>query len=169
MADSANSVSVQRLIPATPGAIFELLADPSRHREIDGSGTIQGPSSEGSRRLGLGDTFGMSMRMGLPYSTRNVVVAFEPDRLIAWQTLAAAPFDRVVTGRVWRYDLEQVDGGTVVRETWDISQEAALSRPLVRRFMAAQTRQNMTRTLERIERVLSGRTGSGELFADPSN
>ncbi len=155
MPDSRDSVSVQRLIPVEAAEIFDLLADPARHREIDGSGTVQGPSATGPRRLALGDTFGMSMRMGLRYSTRNVVVAFEPDRVIAWQTLAAAPLDRVVTGRVWRYDLEPVDGGTLVRETWDISREAALSRPLVRRFMAEQTRVNMTRTLERIEQVLT--------------
>ena len=34
-------------------------------------------------------------------------------------------------GRIWRYELEPVDGGTLVRETWDISQEAGLSKPLV--------------------------------------
>ena len=34
-------------------------------------------------------------------------------------------------GRIWRYELEPVDGGTLVRETWDISQEASLSKPLV--------------------------------------
>ncbi|HRW20196.1 MAG TPA: hypothetical protein P5181_15280, partial [Dermatophilaceae bacterium] len=66
------------------------------------------------------------------------------------------PFDRVVTGRVWRYRLEPVEGGTRVTETWDIGREAALSRPLVRRFMSDSTRTAMTRTLERIEQVLAG-------------
>ena len=96
---SSDSISVSRVVPAPAAAIFALLADPSRHPEIDGSGTVVAPRSPGSRTLRLGDTFGMSMRMGLPYSTRNVVIELEPDRLIAWQTLAAAPFDRVVTGR----------------------------------------------------------------------
>lgn len=155
MTDARNLVTVQRLIPAPAAAIFDLLADPSRHPQIDGSGTVIAPTSAGSRRLGLGDTFGMSMKLGVPYSTRNVVVEFEPDRLIAWQTLAAAPLDKVVTGRVWRYDLEPVEGGTIVRETWDISREAPLSRPVVRRMMAASTRENMARTLERIASVVA--------------
>ncbi|MGB2700024.1 MAG: SRPBCC family protein [Candidatus Phosphoribacter baldrii] len=155
MTDARNLVTVQRLIPAPAAAIFDLLADPSRHPQIDGSGTVIAPTSAGSRRLGLGDTFGMSMKLGVPYSTRNVVVEFEPDRLIAWQTLAAAPLDKVVTGRVWRYELEPVEGGTIVRETWDISREAPLSRPLVRRMMAASTRENMARTLERIASVVA--------------
>lgn len=155
MTDARNLVTGQRLIPAPAAAIFDLLADPSRHPQIDGSGTVIAPTSAGSRRLGLGDTFGMSMKLGVPYSTRNVVVEFEPDRLIAWQTLAAAPLDKVVTGRVWRYELEPVEGGTIVRETWDISREAPLSRPVVRRMMAASTRENMARTLERIASVVA--------------
>ena len=155
MIDARNLVTVQRLIPAPAAAIFDLLADPSRHPQIDGSGTVIAPTSAGSRRLGLGDTFGMSMKLGVPYSTRNVVVEFEPDRLIAWQTLAAAPLDKVVTGRVWRYELEPVEGDTIVRETWDISREAPLSRPVVRRMMAASTRENMARTLERIASVVA--------------
>ena len=85
---------------------------------------------------------------------------FEEDRRIAWQTLAAAPIDKVLTGRVWRYELQPVDGGTIVRETWDISREATLSRPIVRRLMGAQTRINMARTLERIESAVAG-TGLG--------
>jgi hypothetical protein len=37
MAES-NVVTVERVIAAEPQAIFDLLADPRRHREIDGSG-----------------------------------------------------------------------------------------------------------------------------------
>jgi uncharacterized protein YndB with AHSA1/START domain len=160
MTSPRDTITVQRLIPAPAAAIFALIADPSRHPEIDGSGTVIGPHSAGPRRLGLGDTFGMSMKMGVGYSTRNVVIEFEQDRRIAWQTLAAAPIDKVLTGRVWRYELEPVEGGTIVRETWDISREAVTSRPFVRRFMGAQTRENMTRTLERIDGVVTG-TGRG--------
>ncbi len=155
MSLNRDRITVQRLIPAPASAIFDLLADPSRHREIDGSGTVQGPRSGQPHRLALGDTFGMNMRMGLGYSTRNVVVEFETDRVIAWQTLAAAPLDKIVTGRVWRYELEPVDGGTVVRETWDISREAPLFRLLVRRAMGGSTRESMKRTLERIEELLA--------------
>ena len=32
-------------------------------------------------------TFGMSMKMGVPYSMSNTVIEFEPDRRIAWQTV----------------------------------------------------------------------------------
>src|SRR6476469_9705765 len=67
MADTTDTVSVERIIPASPEKIFDLLADPARHRETDGSGTVRDAKS-GSERLALGSTFGMSMKMGIPYS-----------------------------------------------------------------------------------------------------
>ena len=148
-----EQVTVQRLIPAPAEAIFDLLADPGRHHEIDGSGTIVGARSAGERRLALGDSFGMDMDWGVNYATKNVVVEFEENRRIAWQTLAASPLDRFITGRVWRYELEPVDGGTLVKQSWDIRKEKPLSKPGVRR-MAAMTERNMNRTLERIADIL---------------
>ena len=55
--------TVERLIHAPAEKIFDLLADPARHAEIDGSGTVRTPV-DGSRRLKKGDKFGMSMHMG---------------------------------------------------------------------------------------------------------
>lgn len=153
MSSSRDQVSVQRLIPAPANEIFDLLADPSRHAELDGSGHLV-EAREGSRRLQAGDTFGMSMKRGLfPYRTRNVVIHFEEDRRIGWQTLAPG-LTMFVTGRTWNYDLQPVDGGTLVTETWDISTEAVLSRLGVRLMLSDQTRQSMTRTLERIEQLV---------------
>jgi uncharacterized protein YndB with AHSA1/START domain len=153
--DSTDQVSVQRLIPAPPEAIFDILANPARHSEIDGSGTVvKARSSRGERRLGLGDSFGMEMSLGVGYSTRNVVTEFEENRRIAWRTLAPAPLDRLFTGRTWRYQLEPQDGGTLVRETWDVSTEAWPGRIFVRR-LADLTRRNMSKTLERIDEVVS--------------
>jgi hypothetical protein len=59
---------------------------------------------------------------------------------------------KLVGGRIWRYELEPVDGGTRVRESWDISQEQikSLVRPL-----RGKTRKAMTTTLARIEQVVT--------------
>ena len=150
MAPSDDVVSVERVIPASPEKIFDLLADPARHRDIDGSGTVRDAKS-GSERLALGSTFGMSMKMGLPYSMVNEVIDFEENRRLAWQTRAPIRLvDPLAGGRIWRYELEPVDGGTLVRETWDISQEASLSKPLVSRG-GKKTAENMDKTLARIE------------------
>ena len=150
--DSPDLASVERFIPAPAAAIFDLLADPSRHQEIDGSGTVKG-TSEGSQRLALGSKFGMSMKMGVPYSMVNTVVEFEENRRIAWQPRPSLSFMRwFAGGRIWRYELEPQDGGTLVRETWDITQEA---HPRAVRNMRSKVIDAMTKTLERIEQVVA--------------
>jgi uncharacterized protein YndB with AHSA1/START domain len=151
-----DSVSVERVIAAPADQIFDLLVDPARHLDIDGSGTVQGARS-GGRRLALGDAFGMDMKLGASYSTRNEVVELVENRRIAWRTLAPFPLTLLFTGRTWRYELEPVEGGTLVRETWDISTEAWPGRQAVRR-MAGSTRRNMERTLTRIEEIVTSPT-----------
>jgi uncharacterized protein YndB with AHSA1/START domain len=146
--------TVERFIPAPPEAIFELIADPSRHRDIDGSGTVR-EAKEPPQRLELGSRFGMSMKMGLPYSMVSTVIEYEPDRRLAWQTTGPTAIGRRVGGRIWRYELEPRDGGTLVKESWDISEESVLTRPLVRQG-AKKTRENMAKTLERIEELVTG-------------
>ncbi|MBV9952891.1 MAG: SRPBCC family protein [Acidimicrobiia bacterium] len=146
--------TVERFIPAPPAAIFALIADPSRHRDIDGSGTVR-DAKEPPQRLELGSRFGMSMRMGLPYSMVSTVIEYEPDRRLAWQTTGPTAIGRHVGGRIWRYELEPRDGGTLVKESWDITQESPFTRPIVRQG-AKKTRENMAKTLERIEHLVAG-------------
>ncbi len=153
-----DRITVQRLIHAPAEAVFDLLADPEGHAQIDGSGSVR-ESRGGSRRLGLGDRFGMNMVLGVAYSTRNTVVEFEENRRIAWRTEAGGPLAKLVTGRTWRYELEPQGDGTLVRETWDISTERFLSRPAVR-LMASSTRRNMEATLARIEEIVTGSVAS---------
>lgn len=97
-------------IDAPAQVIFDVLADPAQHALIDGSGTVQGALAAPDR-LALGSTFGMSMRIGMPYRIENTVVEFEEGRLIAWRHL---------NGHRWRYVLEPVDAGTTfVTEIFD--------------------------------------------------
>src|SRR6266511_2861246 len=122
MAARDEVVTVERIIPASPEEIFELLADPRRHRLIDGSDSVRDPKGAPAR-LSLGATFDMAMKLGFPYTMTNQVMEFEEGRLIAWQPRPAARLARSLGGRVWRYELEPVQGGTRVRETWDITKE----------------------------------------------
>ena len=147
--DPRDTVTVERIIPAPAAAIFALLTDPSRHRDIDGSGTVRDVKGESSR-LTLGSVFGMSMKLGIPYSMVSTVVEYEENRLLAWQTRGPGRIGKHAGGRIWRYELAPVDGGTLVRETWDITHESAFTKPLVRRG-GNDARKNMAATLERIE------------------
>jgi uncharacterized protein YndB with AHSA1/START domain len=155
MAVSSDVASAERVIPAPPEKIFDLLADPSRHRDIDGSGTVR-DAKAGSERLALGSQFGMAMKVGVPYTMVSEVIEYEENRRIAWQTRLPVSWGaKFGGGRIWRYELEPVDGGTLVRETWDISQEAGLTKPLVARGRA-KTIENMDKTLARLEDLVTG-------------
>ncbi len=142
-------VSVERVVRAPAAAVFAIVADASRHPEIDGSGSVKQLKQGAPRQLAMGTTFGMSMKLGVPYSMSNKVIEFEPDRRIAWQTTFAGPLGRLIGGRIWRYELEPSGDGTLVRETWDITQDK-------QRFMlkagpvGKQTQGAMAKTLERI-------------------
>jgi uncharacterized protein YndB with AHSA1/START domain len=147
-----NRVTVERVVPAPAQEVFDLLADPRRHREIDGSGTLRETVS-GPDRLSLGAEFGMGMQQGASYQMTNKVVQFEEGRVIAWQPRpTSALFSKLIGGRVWRYELEPVDGGTRVRETWDVSSERV---PPTLWAMRGLTRKNMAQTLARLEERLA--------------
>ena len=146
---TSDQITVERTIKAPADRIFALLADAAKHSEIDGSGTVRGTRQE-TRPLSLGTKFGMSMHMGAPYKTSNEVIEFEQDRRIAWKTTGVKG---LVGGRIWRYELEPVDGGTLVKETWDVSQDKQKFF-LKRSRMAPAAKNGMRKTLERIANTL---------------
>jgi uncharacterized protein YndB with AHSA1/START domain len=154
MSDPRDTEAVERVIPAPADAIFALLADPSRHKDIDGSGSVR-DSKEPSQRVKLGDKFGMQMKLGIPYSMVSEVIEFEDDRRIAWQSRPPGVFGRISGGRIWRYELDPVDGGTRVRESWDISQEVGTKAFLRNSRVHQHTREAMEKTLANIERLVS--------------
>jgi uncharacterized protein YndB with AHSA1/START domain len=145
-------LTVERVIRARPEAIFGLVADAAEHPRIDGSGAVRQAKPDAPERLELGSTFGMSMKMGIGYSMMNTVIEYEENRLIAWQTRPPGQMGRFTAGRIWRYELWPEDeDATLVKETWDLSQDHM--RWLLKRIVGlpTKTRTNMERTLERIE------------------
>jgi uncharacterized protein YndB with AHSA1/START domain len=138
-----RSVSVSRLINAPANVIFDILADPSRHAEIDGSGTVRGAKEAKPERLKMGSKFGMKMKILVPYDMRSTVVEFEENERIAW-----AHFGK----HRWRYELEPVDGGTMVTETFDWSTALA---PMFIEAVGYPKKHvpNMQKTLERLDAV----------------
>jgi uncharacterized protein YndB with AHSA1/START domain len=165
MTEDRDVVTVERTIPAPADKIFALLRDPARHREVDGSGTVRDAKGE-TEPLELGTSFGMSMKMGVPYSMVSTVVEYEPDRRIAWQTRGPGPIGKYVAGRIWRYELEPVEGGTLVKESWDITKESMATKPIVR-MAAGKTKANMAATLERIEKVVTADDPTSDELNDP--
>jgi hypothetical protein len=76
-------ITVSRRIGAPASVIFPILADPGRHRELDGSGMVRGVVS-GTTISAVGDVFVMSMyfdELG-DYQMINHVVEYQSDRRI---------------------------------------------------------------------------------------
>jgi hypothetical protein len=116
-------ISVTRDIPAPAAAVFDLLARPGRHPQIDGSGSVRGVRPDGPDRLFLGARFGMDMRIGLPYRVLNEVVEFEEGRRIGWRHFA---------GHVWRYLLEPSEGPVLAGAADHIGSPASAVGPSTR-------------------------------------
>jgi uncharacterized protein YndB with AHSA1/START domain len=139
MASPDKKVTVERVIAAPPQQIFDLLADPARHADFDGSDTVK-DARDAPTRLAPGAQFGMSMRMGFPYRTKNTVVEFEEGRRIGWWHPAH---------NLWLYELEPAPGGTLVRETFDWSKSRAGWFVTLAGF-PSRNRRGMEATLERL-------------------
>jgi len=106
-----RAVARQALVPAPAPEIFALVADPRRHGELDGSGTVK-DKVKAPAQLEVGSQFSVAMKQyGLPYSITSTVTAYETDRRIEW---------RHPMGHRWRWELTpQEDGSTLVTETFD--------------------------------------------------
>ncbi|MFC7326547.1 SRPBCC family protein [Marinactinospora rubrisoli] len=138
-----HQVSRSIVIEAPAEQIFDVLATPGRHPLFDGSGSVRGVVA-GPERLSLGATFGMNMRVGLPYRMTNRVVEFEEGRLITWRHLGA---------HRWRWELEpQPDGGTLVTETFDYSYAGTLLYQLA--GAPARNARAIEQTLPRLKRLV---------------
>lgn len=137
-------VSRNRVIRASAATVFDVLADPSKHPAIDGSGSVKATRPGAVARLAMGSKFGMDMKVGVPYKIENTVVEFEEGRTIAWRHFG---------GHRWRYELEAVDGGTKVTETFDWSTSKS---PLFIELMRypAKNAKSMEKTLERLGSLL---------------
>lgn len=137
-------------MPAPAQAVFDVLADPSMHPVIDGSGTVRAALDGNPARLALGARFGMAMKILRPYRITNEVVEFEEGRRIAWSHIGGAR---------WRYELEPAAEGTLVRETFDYSTTTV---PLLGQFYVLagfphRNREGMARTLDRLAELVATR------------
>ncbi len=159
-------LSVEREVAAPPQAVFAILADVSRHHLIDGSGMLQGADEKTPQHLAMGTTFGMGMKMLVSYSTVNRVVEFEEGRRIAWKTGPTGSMGRWVAGRVWRYELSPTEAGTLVRESWDITDDHQRALLKLGGIYSGKVRRDMQRTLERLSRLVTSDGVPGDGIGD---
>jgi hypothetical protein len=120
-------VTASTTIEAAPAAVFAVLADPSVHADIDGTGWVRG-SLHGDRITAAGQVFRMAMyhenHPDKDYKIANLVEVFDEPRAIAWKPGTESPETGELSfgGWTWRYDLEATGPSrTTVTLTYDWS------------------------------------------------
>jgi uncharacterized membrane protein len=110
------SRSVEVAAPADE--LFAVAADPRRHHELDGSGTVR-DNIKAPTKLTVGSKFSTKMKMfGVPYRITSTVTALKPDELVEW---------RHPEGHRWRWEFESLSPAlTRVTETFDYRNAGAL-------------------------------------------
>ena len=116
------SVSDTVVIAAEPAAVYEAVADPTQTGRWS-------PENLGARidgattgALPVGAVFvGRNRRRGMRWSTRCRVITAEPGRSFAFRVEAIGLRTPRIKAPIatWRYELEPVEGGTRVTETWE--------------------------------------------------
>src|SRR5579859_3870593 len=112
-----GKISRSAEVAAAADEIFTLVADPRRHHELDGSGTVVS-TIDGPERLSADAKFSVRMKQyGVPYRITSKVTDFADGRVVEWQH---------PLGHRWRWELTPLsDQATLVTETFDYSQLGA--------------------------------------------
>jgi len=112
--ETPRVVSATREIAATPGWIFELIADPAEQPRWDGNDNLAWAQA-GQRVRRTGDVFTMTLTRG--GIRQNHVTEFEEGRRIAWMP---AELGQARPGHLWRWELEPAGASrTRVTATYD--------------------------------------------------
>ncbi|NYF98541.1 SRPBCC family protein [Janibacter cremeus] len=149
-----KKITVQRTIDAPTEDVFEVLTNPERHPDLDGSGFVRSVDNA-DRIQSVGEVFTMNMsgdHMGGDYQTDNHVTAYSENKMVGWKT---APAGTEPPGWEWLWELApEGRDHTLVTHTYDwsdVTDEALLEKidfPLV-------TQENLEDTLGRLAAAVS--------------
>jgi uncharacterized protein YndB with AHSA1/START domain len=156
----------QRVLTATPEAVFDLLGDPAQHPRLAGSGEVKTVRLRDDQPTGVGSSFEADEEIRVArkmqrFTAVSTVVEYDPARVISWISVAPSAPSR---SRVqWWYDLECVEAGTRVTERVEVDLGlGALSfvvRLPYRAMRGSAIRTGMTKTLENLERLTAVTAG----------
>jgi hypothetical protein len=108
---------------AAPAAeLFAMAADPRRHHELDGSGTVR-DNIKSPAKIAVGSKFSTKMKMyGVPYRITSTVTGLKTDELFEW---------RHPVGHRWRWEFAALSPtSTRVTETFDYHDAGAVKNTL---------------------------------------
>ncbi|WP_207569144.1 SRPBCC family protein [Mycobacterium decipiens] len=109
-------------VAAPVAELFAIAADPRRHRELDGSGTVR-DNIKVPANFGVGSKFSTKMKMfGVPYRITSTVTELKTNEVVEW---------RHPLGHRWRWEFEPLSPTlTRVTETFDYHDAGAIKNGL---------------------------------------
>jgi uncharacterized protein YndB with AHSA1/START domain len=141
---------VSRIVEAPVERVFALLADPDRHPDLDGSGTLRASRTH-TVITEVGDVFIMDLHaedIG-DYQSQSIVTTYVRDRALGW---SSGPVDRDPFGDTFTFTLEpDGDDQTLVTLTYDRS---AVTDEQLLAMMPRVSREDLTRSLDRLAAAL---------------
>lgn len=152
-ANQNDQNQVIRDIDAPAKEIFDLLSNPERHPETDGSGMVV--SADNAERIkAVGDTFTMNMtKEDGDYQTTNEIFAFQQDRIIGWKNVENTTAG-VRVGAKWLYELEPIDADNTRVTLTYLRDEIELDP--VRKFSESFDDAFLTKSLDSLAAAVSG-------------
>lgn len=98
-------------VDAPAAELYALAADPRRHHELDGSGTVR-DTVKAPTEIVVGEKFSTNMKLyGVPYRITSTVSALTPNEVVEW---------RHPMGHRWRWEFASLSPTrTRVTETFD--------------------------------------------------
>ena len=112
--DMTNDTSTATItIPASAEKVFGILADPTTHESIDGTGWVR-ESLDGESLTHTGQIFRIAMHHdnhpNKNYEVANKVVVFDRPQAIGWQPGQDVAADGTLSfgGWIWRYDIRGI-------------------------------------------------------------
>uniref|UniRef100_A0AAU2VJW7 SRPBCC family protein n=1 Tax=Streptomyces sp. NBC_00008 TaxID=2903610 RepID=A0AAU2VJW7_9ACTN len=158
------SVSDSTVVSVAPSAVYAQVSDPTAMGRWS-------PENRGARVLGerreahVGMVFeGRNKRGRMSWTTRCTVTAADPGERFAFRVHAIGARRPVLPGAIatWEYRFEEVDGGTLVTETWTDDRRGwpdflanAFDRAATRGHTFAEfQRGNIRTTLQRLKAAL---------------
>jgi uncharacterized protein (TIGR03086 family) len=168
-----KQIEVSRVVHAPAERVFAILADPGRHRAIDGAGMLQGTDSGPITEAG--QVFAMYMHhddLG-DYRVFNTVTEFEPGRVVGWAPRLDPDCDLAeklagirTGGHTYTYRLRGAEDGTEVIQTYDWS---GVTDPKFEAFCPFVSREQLAGSLENLARAVEEVAGDDRDVAATSS
>lgn len=146
-----NVIAAETTLTARAEDVYALVANPARHAELDGGGTIQNLSKGEDAEFKEGDTFSQKMVLGITYTLPMTVTRAEKNRAVTW----------LHPGKhTWAWDIFDNNDGTVtVRETFDARNSVIAGIPLYKLYHLlgsfSANRKNIALSLAKLHRIFS--------------